>query len=319
MRAQIGIATPNLRLSSGIIDFGSVAVGSYKDTTIIISDIGCDSLTNLVVQVNAPFFVVNSMPISLGPGNSDSLQIIFKPTASGFDSASLQSHMNFAGFTSLVIDTSLTLEGSGIAVSQGVQASIINFGQVPVGSYKDVSIMLTNAGCDTIEIYTLETDLPCFVVNPNTITIAPGESDSLHIQFKPTATGFDSGIFIFQSNAANLNIDTFILEGTGIAAPADVSILLAEPLNFLTYPNPASSSFEFSYNLVNPGRAVLKLYDISGTEVATLNDDEETAGSHSVAFNTSGYASGEYFCVLRITSAGRVISSNYCKVVIAKP
>jgi len=201
-----------------------------------------------------------------------------------------------------------------------VSSREIDFGQVAVGSSNEASIAIENVGCDTIEIINLETDLPCFVVNSNTITVAPGESDSLHIRFKPTTVGFYSGIFIFQSNTANLNnIDTFALEGTGIAAPASVSTSSAESLNFVTYPNPASSSLSISYNLVNPGRAELKLYDIIGNEVATLNDDEEAAGPHSVAFNTSGYASGEYFCVLRITSADGIISSNYCKVVIAKP
>ena len=109
------------------------------------------------------------------------------------------------------------------------------------------------------------------------------------------------------------------LIGTGVPAQNDVKAAPSQSLNIVTYPNPASSSLSISYNLVNPGRAQLKLYDITGNEVAALSDDEETDGLHSATFNTSGYASGEYICVLRITSADGIISSNYCKVVIAKP
>jgi hypothetical protein len=47
---------------------------------------------------------------------------------------------------------------------------------------------------------------------------------------------------------------------------------------------------------------VLKVYDILGSEVATLVNNEEPAGSYEVAFDASRLASGIYFYRLQAGS-----------------
>jgi hypothetical protein len=321
LRAQGDLLIPNLSLSSGILGFGQVAVGSCKDTTIVISDIGCDSLTNLVVEVNAPFFLVNSKPISLGPGDSDSLQIIFKPTLAGFDSESLQLRMNFAGIASLVIDTSLTLEGSGIKQQDILPGENIPYGSVPVGTiWRSPVIIGNNFPTDTQFVSWSLLNPPFSIVDSGGTTILPGASDTVTIFYKPTATGFDTQSFYLIIRSPG-EIDSFLytLSGTGVASQVGAQSAQAGPLDLACYPNPASSAFEISYNLDQPSSAELKLYDMIGNEVATLSDGDESAGLYSVAFNTNKYSSGEYLCLLRITNLDGTISSNYCKVVIAKP
>jgi hypothetical protein len=201
-----------------------------------------------------------------------------------------------------------------------LSTNIFSFGQVFLGSSKDTIATFINETCDSMEVTNLETDLPFSIIGSKSISVIPGDTESVILRFQPTAVGSVSESLFFNLNLSGVLVqDTFVLNGIGIVVPANVSAISGESLNLITYPNPASSSLSISYNLVNPGRATLKLYDITGNEVATLNDDEESTGSHSVAFNASGYASGEYFCVLRITSADGIISSNYCKVVIDKP
>ena len=68
---------------------------------------------------------------------------------------------------------------------------------------------------------------------------------------------------------------------------------------FQNYPNPFNPSTNIKYNLLNSGKVSLKIYDMLGREVATLVNQFESAGLHSVNFNASKLSSGVYFYVLR--------------------
>jgi len=70
------------------------------------------------------------------------------------------------------------------------------------------------------------------------------------------------------------------------------------------YPNPFNPSTTINYSIMRPGFVTLKVYDILGNEVATLVNEEKTAGNYEVEFSTSGggsnLASGIY--IYRLTS-----------------
>ncbi len=69
------------------------------------------------------------------------------------------------------------------------------------------------------------------------------------------------------------------------------------PQNFTlyqNYPNPFNPSTKISYYLDKPGNIIVKIYDITGKEVALLNEGYSNTGFHTVQFNASNYASGIY-------------------------
>ena len=78
------------------------------------------------------------------------------------------------------------------------------------------------------------------------------------------------------------------------------------------YPNPFNPSTIISFYLPERSDVTLKVYNILGSEVATLLSEEKSAGSHNVTFNTGGlsggissggvYASGVYFYRLQAGS-----------------
>ena len=72
------------------------------------------------------------------------------------------------------------------------------------------------------------------------------------------------------------------------------------------YPNPFNPSTRISYVLDGERRTTLKVYDLTGREMATLVDALEQPGEHSATWNAQGLPSGVYF--YRLT-AGRTTES----------
>jgi len=60
------------------------------------------------------------------------------------------------------------------------------------------------------------------------------------------------------------------------------------------FPNPFNPSTTIKYTVPQNGPVTIKLYDITGREVATLVNEVKTVGSYDLKFNASGLASGVY-------------------------
>jgi pectate disaccharide-lyase len=65
------------------------------------------------------------------------------------------------------------------------------------------------------------------------------------------------------------------------------------------YPNPFNPATTIQFSLENTSLVVLKIYDITGNEVATLLNENLASGTHKVNFNASHLSSGVYFARLQ--------------------
>ncbi len=80
----------------------------------------------------------------------------------------------------------------------------------------------------------------------------------------------------------NLNHDVFV----GIPEVFEMS---------QNYPNPSNPTSKINYSIPVTGKVLLKIYDITGKEVAVLVNELKDAGFHTAEFNGSNLASGVYF------------------------
>ena len=62
-----------------------------------------------------------------------------------------------------------------------------------------------------------------------------------------------------------------------------------------SFPNPFSIRTEIRYNVSNPGRVRVVVFNSIGQHIATLVDAEQSAGSHSTFFDAGQLPNGVYY------------------------
>lgn len=98
----------------------------------------------------------------------------------------------------------------------------------------------------------------------------------------------------------NYALDVFATDAeTGTELPK--SIALEQ-----NYPNPFNPATTIRYSLPMASDVTLAVFDVLGRRVATLVDQQQTAGRHEVQFDGAGLASGIYYYQLRSETQTRV-------------
>jgi photosystem II stability/assembly factor-like uncharacterized protein len=132
-----------------------------------------------------------------------------------------------------------------------------------------------------------------------------------------TSNGGDTWMRPNSSTTHNLNALYFWNENRGFAVGDSGTILFTEngggvagvsdvPENFPTgfsleqnYPNPFNPVTVISYRLKVKSLVTVAVYDLLGREAATLVNEEQTVGNHSVRWDATSYSSGVYFYRLK--------------------
>jgi hypothetical protein len=121
----------------------------------------------------------------------------------------------------------------------------------------------------------------------------------------------------FTKSAGLVNVDadtSTILSGNVPIQEIEVTVISGstganegtETINSFTlnqnYPNPFNPSTTISYSLPDKQQISLKVYDIIGNEVASIVDEIQEAGLHSIKFETVKLSTGIYFYQLKAGS-----------------
>ena len=65
-----------------------------------------------------------------------------------------------------------------------------------------------------------------------------------------------------------------------------------------SYPNPFNGNTDIHYFLAETGHTCLDIYNAQGSRIASLVNDQQPAGEHTVNWNTLDLPDGMYFCTL---------------------
>lgn len=74
-----------------------------------------------------------------------------------------------------------------------------------------------------------------------------------------------------------------------------------------SFPNPFNPTTTINYQLPKDGMVTIKVYDIIGKEVATLVNEQKSAGYYKVDFDASRLTSGVYICSIQASSFNKSI------------
>ena len=180
-------------------------------------------ITSASEQGSAFSFGTFPLPVTIAPGASIQLPVIFNPTASGYTTGVIM-------LVSTAEDPYLIMQvgGTGVANANpqlGVSPATLSFGNVTVGSSASLQATLTASNAAVTISSDQSTSSEFAILGLNLpATIPAGQSVPVTIQFTPNASGTASAKAGFISNAAN-SPSVAELTGTGVApASHDVSL-----------------------------------------------------------------------------------------------
>jgi photosystem II stability/assembly factor-like uncharacterized protein len=84
------------------------------------------------------------------------------------------------------------------------------------------------------------------------------------------------------------------------------------------YPNPFNPQTTISYTLEEDGHVILKVYNIKGQLVATLQDDRQNKGDYHVALSGKDLSSGVYFYRIKVKDLKGNIHTKTRKLLVVK-
>jgi hypothetical protein len=178
---EAGGGSPSLMVGPTSLPFGSVNVGTTKNMTLTVKNVGGGTLTGSAFT-SPPFNVVGTASYSLSAYQTAVLTVRYLPTAAGAESKTLILTGGGGGAVSLT--------GTGVSTPPvlTVTPTSLAFGSVSVGSSKDLTVTVKNVGGGTLA-GSASTSAPFSVVGAASYSLGANQTTVLTVRFSPTAPG----------------------------------------------------------------------------------------------------------------------------------
>jgi hypothetical protein len=85
----------------------------------------------------------------------------------------------------------------------------------------------------------------------------------------------------------------------------EAEVVFPESIDMDVYPNPFNSTLTIRYNISKSENISLLMYELSGREIAVIDQGVKSAGQHSVSYCNSNLVSGLY--LIKLTSERQTI------------
>lgn len=167
------------------------------------------------------------------------------------------------------------------------------------------------------------------VIAAGAITVTPSSSwrqFSLPLYYFSNAVPDSAWTWIMLAAASGSTSGTvgsyFLLDDLAYSGTASaVSAVAGVPGAFAleqNYPNPFNPSTKINFSVAETGHVTLKVYNLLGTEVASLVNEQRDAGNFTVNWNAAGLPSGMYLYRLSVTSEKGILFDQARKLMLLK-
>ena len=219
-RAAVGVSPSSL-------NFGSVAVNTASSAaTVVVTNSGSQTVSIFWISKALREFAVSgpALPLKLRPHASASFRVTFRPDAA----IAYRESIVFYFYTNPQSGGSLAVpvSGTGTAVSSSshtyllsASGTSLSFGNVLLGTSTSRIVWLKSTGTGGVRISQVAVTGVGFTVTgfSGAVTLAPGQSLMLSVNFAPTNMGRVAGSLGIVSNAAN-SPAAIPLSGYGVRA-----------------------------------------------------------------------------------------------------
>lgn len=195
------------------------------------------------------------------------------------DGGPLGNNSNFAGIDALVLSS-----------DQPLPVELTSFTSVVVNS--DVTLNWTTSSEVNNSRFDIERSSGS--VWSKVGTVAGNGTTSELKSYSFTDRGLSSGSYNYRLKQVDFN-------GNHEYFNLSNEVIIGVPSAFelsQNFPNPFNPSTTIKYQISQPGKVMLSVYDMSGKEVASLVNEFKEAGYYSVSFNASDLSSGVYLYTL---------------------
>lgn len=170
-------------LDSTALSFGGVRIGTDRTRNVIITNGGANAIVISSVVAGNPQFTVSPTRDSIPSGQSRTFVVRFTPTTPATTTSTVTFTHNVAGSP-----TSIQVSGTGLGALLSLSRPSIPFGAIRVGTSRADSVIILNAGNDTLVINGSSLGNPRFSSQPITARINAGASRAFVVTFAPTDT-----------------------------------------------------------------------------------------------------------------------------------
>ncbi|RLC64716.1 MAG: hypothetical protein DRI01_02885, partial [Chloroflexi bacterium] len=233
-------APPDIDTNPDWLNFGEVQVNEHEDRNLRILNVGEGLLhiENIIVGGNAPdrdyFEVLGDDPFDINPGAGRNITVRFTPRSAGvFDDASLVINSNDPDEAHLIVE----MWGRGLEHGDdpdiAVEPQWLNFGEVPVGGYRESNLRISNVGEGLLSIDRIDPgggqpDRDYYhVLGETHFDVNPDASRNVTVRFEPESEGlFDNARLVIVSNDPDEDILMVEMWGRGVEQEDEPQIVV---------------------------------------------------------------------------------------------
>jgi hypothetical protein len=223
-----------LDVTPAAVDFGSVSMGQNKQVTMTLKNTGTTQLSVTLAVPTSPQFTLTAASTPFGgdvrnfvlaPGALQQIVVGFFPVVPGIQTSAFTISSNDATRPSIAV----ALAGTGIGAVAGgatidVSPATLDFGSVRIGTTRDVTFSIRNAGAAPLAVTALTTSNRQFsafsVQNPfggtgSSFTVPAGGQQTVFVRFQPSVVGITNATLTIVSNDVVRGSLPMALSGAG--------------------------------------------------------------------------------------------------------
>ncbi len=311
---EIIIYQPEIVADVSTLRFDQVEVGSHKDMTFEVENIGNADLEITEVKIEydseGVFSVLDNEPATLEPGETKTYTVRFAPKDERLYTFS---EVVIYNNDPIYSEYAIGLEGSGkLAQVTGPRARVTDeelfFGTVLLDDFEIKRLTVTNTGGENLVLSSFfienNADGAFTIVSSNPEPIAPTRSFEIAIRFAPKAKQEYNATFKFATNDKDQPVFSIPLIGRGddLSSVADGISGRYDLFTMSAGPNPFSNLTQMKYYVAGelPKDVSISIIDSRGSQVALLVNGTIAPGDHTITFDGTNLPVGSYFVVAQI-------------------